>query len=367
MNPKKTGLVTALVLMCLLLATGISHAAVYNWIGGPTGEWGDKANWNPNTGVPGGYDAAIINTGLCNINRQYAIAGLTVGPGSQLAINHGGSLGPLFEYGANPFTFLNNGTVTISGNTDPGGEALLGCGPATMTFTGSGNLVLGGLVDIDSLGGSGWGGHYINDTNHTIRGGGTIPAFVENHGQIIADNGDLYINAGVSGAPGSVMKASGAGNRLRLFGNNPTVYNGGQILPQDGLIYLQQTTVRNISFGPGRIESHSGTTFQEGITIAPGAQVIAYDGMGIAPSSGTTVSLTNNGTITSALTRVQRHLNNTVTLTGTGIFNMTGLGGGGWGGKLINDVGHTIQGSGTFDLVVFLSPTTALSAWLTAL
>ena len=218
MKPGKTLLIIILSLTWMLEITVASQATVYNWLGGPTGEWGDKANWSPNTAFPGGGDTAIINTGLCNItNSGFNIAGITVGPGSQLAINHGGDLGVMFEYGAYPFTFRNDGTVTISGNTDSGGGAALGCGPAIMTFTGSGNVILGGLVDIDMLRNPGWGGHYVNDTGHTIRGGGTIATFVENHGQIIADNVDLYFSGGVQGAPGSVMKASGAANRLRLY------------------------------------------------------------------------------------------------------------------------------------------------------
>jgi hypothetical protein len=340
MNSVKSLLIIILSLTWMLGITVASQATTYTWIGGNAGSWENNTNWSPSAGVPGGADDVVINSGSPHIYQMDSVRGLSVGPGGQLFIEPG--INSSLRFFAN---VTNDGIITLRGG-DTGYASFLDCHDLIVTFTGSGTLVLGGDLFYDQLVNSGWGGHFINDTGHTIRGGGTIGTFVENHGQIIADNVDLYFTGGVQGAPGSVMKASGAANRLRLYGSNPTLYSGGQILPQDGLVYLQNATVRNISFGPGHIESHQGTTFQEGITFTPGAQVTVYDGAAVSASSGYTVSLTNNGTITTALDVN----NNTVTLTGTGTANLTGLGNRGWGGTLINDVTHTIQGSGNFDL-----------------
>ncbi len=99
---------------------------------------------------------------------------------------------------------------------------------------------------------------------------------VQNYGRIIAgeidDSNGLLLRYGCTGSADSILGAGGAG--LSLQGGE---YSGGQILPQDGQVLIDDVPFRNISFGPGQIYGVS-MTFYEGVAFAPGAQPFFWEG-----------------------------------------------------------------------------------------
>jgi hypothetical protein len=326
----------------------------FTWVGG--GEWLVPVNWSPYAppdivGPPNGFDKAVIGTGTCNVtDSSFTTTGITVGEGAQLFINHGGGLWVLAEYGANPFTFSNNGTVTINGTTDPGGQAALSCRMTTMTLTGTGTLVLGGLMDVDAMGNSGWGGYYVNDTGHTIRGGGTIECSLVNKNQIIADHGTLRILSNLDNTAGT-LSALGAGNILLL----QCVATGGAVYPNDGTLILKNTELNNVNVGAGQVEVQDAADWRGNITLAAGINLTIPAGLLIrlmTAADGTPSTLTNNTVITLKGGGAQLDGWQPTTLAGTGRLVL--------GGDLnnliyatestmtpiINGAGHTIEGGG---------------------
>jgi hypothetical protein len=214
MKSGKSWLILILSLTWMLGITVASQAGTYTWVGGDDGSWENNLNWSPNISVPGAADAAVINSGSSHVHQMDSIGSLTIGPGGQMFIEPG--INSSLRFFAD---VTNNGIITLRGG-DTGSASFLDCHDLILTFTGSGTLVLGGDLFYDQMVNLGWGGHFINGAGHTIRGGGTIQTFVENYGQIIADNGALYLSGGVSGAPGRGGKAEPL----------PAVRGGGQNL-----------------------------------------------------------------------------------------------------------------------------------------
>jgi len=96
----------------------------------------------------------------------------------------------------------NNGTINLMGT-----NSYLTSYNVASTLTGTGELVLGGKAGNRIR--EDYGGTLTNDTQHTIRGGGTIDAPIVNRGKILGDNGILTINRDVT-ADGSVRFANHA-------------------------------------------------------------------------------------------------------------------------------------------------------------
>jgi len=82
------------------------------------------------------------------------------------------------------------------------------------TLTGTGQVVLGG--DLNNHLSRAYGGSFVNDINHTIRGGGTINAPVTNNGKIIADNQTLQVNANITGTGKVSVQGTDAANKATL-------------------------------------------------------------------------------------------------------------------------------------------------------
>ncbi len=183
----------------------------------------------------------------------------------------------------------------------------MSCWADTVTLHGSGNLVLGGHYPDDSLNNAGNGGKFINTAGHTIRGGGQIQALGVNQGQVIADNGNLYIQSGMDNT-GGTMSASGAGNVLLLYGGADVT--GGQINPQDGKVTLAGSNLGAALFGPGLVEIVQGwwswhVNFQNSLTLSSGTTLNIAAGNGsqadannvtFGPDNGD-ATLVNNGAI----------------------------------------------------------------------
>jgi hypothetical protein len=112
-----------------ILMIGFAHAETYTWTGTVSSDWHNPANWNPNTGVPGLADTAVINSGAPVLTGETSVAQLEL---------KGGSLG-----GAGTLTVTNtlewSGISTMTG----GGTTVIGPG-AVATLSGEGDR---GLVD----------------------------------------------------------------------------------------------------------------------------------------------------------------------------------------------------------------------------
>jgi hypothetical protein len=291
----------------VLLAPAPGLATTYSWKGGQ-GDWKTTTNWDPN-GVPGVNDNVIIpNDGSkVRVSRNFElIHQLEVGGTSALNIGAaypGAALG--FQNAAKADDVLNNGTIRV-GFIDGATEYLgnMSCWGNTVTLHGTGALVLGGHYPDDALTNSGWGGKFINSAGHTVRGGGYIQGLTVNQGQVIADNGLLWIQCPVDNT-GGTMSASGSGNVLDLYAANPVT--AGQINPQDGKVKLEGATLVNAVFGPGLVEvNHRGWTanFKNSLTLSSGTTMnivagngnLEAQGIGFGPDNGN-ATLVNNGAI----------------------------------------------------------------------
>ena len=354
MNVKKTGLVTALLLGCLLVAAAPSQADLnwYTWNDGD-GNWYDNTKWTPPplfTGYPNGTTVGAHITGS-NVtvtkpqnSPEIIIGGLQVDAGDTLSLTADTGARLWFDNGAGNPEVINNGTITLHVPANPGGNLYL-LSTGTVTFTGAGEIVLGTYPNNYF----GEGGNYINDTDHTIRGGGRLssanpPAL--NKGKIIADNGMLQINTAVTNE-GIIGASGGLTNILQIYN---TTCTGGHYNPQDGVIQLWTSTLNNPTFGPGTVTMTAaflnGNTF-----LDPGTNLIV-ESAGQLHFGGSAV-VTNNGAIqvNAGVNTAVIYAEGTVTLTGPGSVVLNGNSQSGLStgpsDSFINDTPHTIQGGGT--------------------
>jgi fibronectin-binding autotransporter adhesin len=254
----------------------------------------------------------------------------------------------------NAGTITNNGTINIDSTGDTTQLQILG---GAVTLTGGGNVVLSDRNQ-----------NYIQDTtngttltnvNNTISGSGNIGngnmGLINDAAGIVdavsASGNSLVINSGSAGTANvGLMEASGGGT-LVLDG---TVTNTGTIdALAGGVVNLNGTDLIGgtlTSVGTGFINAVSGAILDGSsthpITLTAGSNLFLVDNQSMS-ALGT---LTNNGTLTINSTGDNTIFNvgtgNTLTLTGTGILQLSNhtqnyIQG---GGTLINQ--ETIQGSG---------------------
>jgi hypothetical protein len=328
----------------LLLAPSGLAATTFTWDDG-NNDWQLSDKWSP-TGIPGYGDAAIINNGSeVTVSRGEGITQLQVASGNTLKVT--GTLGMKATSTTSPAYILNDGIIKLGG---PGYIGNMTCWESTVTFQGSGNLVLGRNY-LDSLGNNGYGGGYVNTASHTIRGGGFITLAgspgLTNQGQVIADNGTLYIETTVDNT-GGTMSAIGSGNVLAIYGG---VVNGGTINPQDGKVTLAGNTAGNVTFGPGAvevgIESDPGGhfTFQGTVILDYDTTLTVLDN---ASLSGDSSDLVNHGAILMIGTSGnEAYVYGPLTFQESGSLTMGGEGNIINGNQITNSAPHTIQGGGT--------------------
>ena len=119
-------------------------------------------------------------------------------PTTVFNVNNGHILN-LWADGDTPCTLTNFGTINLNSS----GSVTSLAAHAPVTFTGTGNVTMGGNIN-NQLGNAGVSTQiYTNDSLHTIQGGGTIATATTNHGKIIANNGTMSLTGMVSGS-GSV-------------------------------------------------------------------------------------------------------------------------------------------------------------------
>ena len=331
----------------------------YNWIDG-NGNWNNSANWDP-SGVPngGGDTAAITNGSTVTIdNLNPFVGGLQVGNGNALNITSSRHL------------FLQNATVTNNGIINLADTASYLTAYNTLaTLTGTGQVVLGG--NLNNRLRQDYGGTLVNDTDHTIKGGGTIEVGTTNKGTIVATSttAPLMITANIANT--GVLAAQGGLDRILDL---RSIITGGQIKPQDGTVELRGASLINTELTTGvvNVENHSElhgvTTSAANFTIKDGQHLY------LKSNGATLPNLTNNGSI--LLTGANSYLtayNVEATLTGTGEVVLGGSAGNkirqDYGGSLVNDIQHTIRGGGAIESITVTNkgkiiadhPTTALT------
>ena len=201
----------------------------------------------------------------------------------------------------------------------PGGN-LFSLSSGTVTFTGSGEIVLGTYPNNYF----GEGGNYINDTDHTIRGGGRLssanpPAI--NKGKIIADNGMLMINTAVTNQ-GIIGASGGPTNILQIYN---TTCTGGQYNPGTGLIQLWTSTLNDPTFGPGTVTTMDHAANMNGNIFLDSGTNLIVESAGQLHLGGNAI-VTNNGTIhvNADINDAVVYSEGTVTLTGPGSLVLNG-------------------------------------------
>ncbi len=317
-------------------------AATFNWVGG-NGNWREAGNWEPAV-IPGQNDTAIIDNGHTVAIPDYAfIHQLEVGSTSALNIGSSTTAFLIFE-NVGPDSYIRNyGTIRVgAGSGYPGS---INSSSPTLTLQGDGSLILGGP------GNSFYGNGAINTAGHTIRGGGNL-VLSANQGQVIADNGTLWITGGPLDNTGGVMSASGSGNVLKIYYLDIGL-TGGAINPQDGKVNITNAFVGNITFGPGAVEigtnSNPGNVCQliNTVILDSGTMVtIRPDSSIVAEAIPNTSTLVNNGAIFMSSNGVDHpaHVGGVI-LQGTGTLTMEGAGNDVEG--IVNTASHTIQGGGS--------------------
>jgi hypothetical protein len=359
MVAKKIGLAMACLLGGLLVAVASTQAVDLNWYTwnyNGDGGWYDTTKWTP-AGYPNGTTVGAqipgsnvtvtqSDTGPASIR----IGGLVVGSGNTLTIypTLGNGMNFWMDNGVNSPVITNDGTIALTAAPDKDCQLT---STGTVTFTGSGQIVLGNYPRKYI-----WVDNYINDTHHTIRGGGRISstgATSLNKGNIIADNGLLWTNTPINNQ-GTIGASGGSDNVLQIYN---TTCTGGHYNPQDGVIQLWTATLNDPTFGPGIVTTlQTADTLNGNIFLDPGTNLIV-DNSGQLHLGGNAV-VTNNGTIqvNAGINASVIYAEGTVTLAGPGSVVLNGnsqshL----WTGpydSFINDTPHTIQGGGTISAVL---------------
>jgi hypothetical protein len=266
-------------------------------------------------------------------------------------------------------TITNNGRIEL--NSVGNGTGLLINGDNNLattaddvTLTGNGKVVLGGNSQ-NLIYGNGAGQRLINDTSHTIEGGGQIGlnnlAFV-NKGLVHANNGLLqmdlndpfadFVNTGT-------MKASGTGI-LRLTNSN--LSGTGTLIADNASVQLQGSTIRGntlTGIGTGVFEAIGSGGGLDNVTISANTLYRVNNNTGTFLYN----TITNNGEMRLAsvgnnsafLIRGDNDFDTTaddVILTGSGKLVLGGnsqnliYADQNINNRLVNAAGHTIEGGG---------------------
>ena len=342
----------SVILIILLLPFAAEAATVYTWDLQGDGNWSVAGNWSPAHIPNGAADQARIDDDPAHnvtvyLNMHASVSHLELDIGDNISINNGMLLSFILDESANDPVVLNHGNIVVDST---GGNTRLQSVGCTTTFSGIGNVVLNGYTSNQLTASTGFS--FINEDNHTIRGGGTVYAPVTNNGEIIADNQILQVSGHIDNTNG-IMSASGSGNILRIAdGSHRITVTGGQIIPQDGLVELNGGTLSGATLGSGKTHVIGGGTLSGDTELEAGAVFSINNGQILNLSNS--ANITNNGTIivnsSGGNTRLIA-LGSTATLTGIGSVVLSGHASNqinaSAGFSFINDQNHTLRGGGT--------------------
>ena len=255
-------------------------------------------------------------------------------------------------------TISNSGTLSLASTGQAADFVISG----EVTLTGSGVMQFSNSLSNRVRGGA--SSRLINDVGHTIQGSGQIgldQIAITNAGLIVANQPTvLGIGPNANGMINTGTLRASNGATLVLSGSNGGGFNnaGGTIEALDGSIVrlVEGAAITGgtlTTVGTGVIRTPSGGATQEtaslnGVTISGGSLFVSAD------NSQTTLlsTITNNGVMALASTGLSADfvVSGNVTLTGSGVLlmgdNINNRIRGGAASRLINDVTHTIAGSG---------------------
>ena len=330
--------------------------------GGGSEFWTTIAKWSCGA-VPGAADDAVITAPgstvtLLGLNADAATVNL--GSGNGMILNN-----TFLTIHNNAFT--NNGTVTI------GNASQLRSASGTVTFGGTGTVVLDDTTNYAQIGST--GGGFVFGNGQTVRGAGQIgvnQAVLSNAGLISADVSTRGIDIDAAGGSGGV----GAGNGFGTNGNaglynsgTMQATNGGTLSFESGLYENSATGVIQAlagstvslnndsrivngtlsSTGTGVINAHGVIQYLNSVTLTSGSKLdVSNDFVYL------NTALTNNGTITVSNASQLRSELAALSIGGTGTIvlddttNYAQIGS--TGGKWTLGSGQTVRGSGQIGL-----------------
>jgi hypothetical protein len=345
-------------------------ALIYTWTGnGGDSNWANYLNWNPTTPAfppnSPSTDVVITKSGASvNVSNNSTAGALTMGGSNTLVINPLGmsaSAGMQMRLGAlggASATVDNDGIIQLN----RGPFAILSADSATVTLTGSGQVVLWG--DTFSSGECAFSGPntVVNSAGHHITGGGgsVQVANIINEGAITATHGTLICNSNItqsSGPPVGTMYSS-PGNTLDLRNH----ITGGNINTGGGNVVLTGVWLSKLNLVGNQFNTATHSNLSGNIGLDPTTVFNVNNGhiVNLWADGGTPCTLANYGVINlnSCGGGATLAAHAPVTLTGTGSVTMSSnsanqVNGAGVSDQgFINDSLHTIQGCGTINCYV---------------
>jgi Dockerin type I domain len=375
------GRIVALILFSIGLCTGSSRANTYtaSYLGG--GVWEQDGNWSTTAYPANGhfviisgdpfpdnnpfYNVVIDIAAPCTLGTSVTVESVSVANGSTLNVLNNSTL----DVGNGPLT--NNGLITLNSTNSAShlrvrdGSGVSATGVISMsdsaqnyissivnhgdTFTiAAGGMIIGaGQLNLGFFGDT---QHLLNYVNH-----GLIEATQPVNALAIGLGNDNNVNSNLTND--GTVRASGSGTlRIRTFGGNATVFNGGGTIT---------------AIGNGKVRFAAGILVTGGTLSTSGNGSIHGDNSGggggllsdltntglVAIADGETLALggtfTNNGSITldslgsGAILRFANGTN----LAGTGAVTLSNNGSNylmalGFGDTLNIAPGATVQGAG---------------------
>ena len=301
-----------------------------------------------------------LNSSAANANTGLGIDGtMTLEGTGNLILNAvpGGSLFTATIYGGN--TLTQNSGHTISGTGQINVASFTNNGTVNANSNGN-NLLLQYSIS----------GTFVNNGTFEATNGGTLTfgsgPFI-NTGTILADAGTVVLNGYTNLTNSGTMQADTGGS---LEENSATINNAGGTIEANGgtvLINGGSVTGGTLASTSGSEIDEQGVTRLPNVTLSAGSNLYVLDGSHIyfIAGGGTSVTTTNNGTITinkggtNANTSIG--IGGTVELAGSGSIVLNGFAGN-WESAWINDLGnsnliqdsrHSISGAGLINVDSF--------------
>ncbi len=259
----------------------------------------DGANWSSGT-VPGSGDTAVISPSAAvdiYLNAAVTVGALTMAKDVTLTVGDSTSaLSFTIGTSAGASTFSNAGVFALD---SLGPSADLVVGATSLTLSGTGTILLGGLSNNTVTGAT--GASVLNNTGNLIEGAGQLGAgtltFINGAAGVVdADSqAGLVLNTGtVTISNSGLLEATGSGG-LTLDSN---VNNGasGKITAAGGDVYAQGGTISG-----GTLSASAGCTIvTTNSTLNGTAHELTIDGnVAVADNSSLSVlgTIANTGTI----------------------------------------------------------------------
>ena len=357
---RQTIITLILIIGCSVIGlTDPADSAVYQWISAEDGSWTTASNWTSDHVPNGPNDQARIDANTTEVtvtlesigNQTIVLSGLTVDAGDTLNLISRQTI-DLTKNGLQDPVLTNNGLINLRAigvNHD-----FIQADATVVYIDGTGTFYMGpgtnnALSQIN-------GGSFIHGSDHTIKGSGSMNAPVINQGVILADRGaetaSIYVND-IMDNTGGVIGAVGPAHKLIIA----STVSGGQVEPGLGQVVLIKDNgiLKDLTLGSGLVTVNSGSRgyLQGDVTLDNTRIEVGLATLGFIPRAGESESeLINNGFIDLTGSGVNQSSlvadGQTICLGGSGRISMAVNA---WlkaenGGKFINRLGHTIEGTG---------------------